>query len=282
MSSSPMASALMFVAVLGASACSDRDDAGPQTGSSTPAADATLTEDTASTAPPAVDEPSEPALLLPDLTTLPATGLLIEGTGPARVLRFGTTLANLGTGPLEAAPDTSTSCPPEQRFFVQVLRRDDDRDGRYHPQRDQTATTEGGACVLFHPTHEHWHIDGSSRYELLDPTGTLVVGTRKVSFCLRDSDRVPGVDGRPQVYEACARDRIQGISPGWGDLYDRDLDGQTLALPAGLADGSYCLRMTADPFDYFSESDESNNASRTPVRIRGAQVTVGGGGCRAA
>ena len=277
-----MASALMFVAVLGASACSDPDDADPHTRSSTPAADAPLVESTTSTEPPGVDEPGEPPPLLPDLTTLPATGLLIQGTGPTRLLRFGTTLANLGTGPLEAGPDTSTSCPPEQRFLVQVMRHDDDRDSQYHPQRDRTTTTEGGACVLFHPTHEHWHIDGSSRYELLDPTGALVVGTRKVSFCLRDSDRVPGVDGRPRVYEACARDRNQGISPGWGDLYDRDLDGQTLAFPAGLADGPYCLRMTADPFDYFSESDESNNASRTPVRISGAQVTVGGGGCRAA
>ena len=282
MSYSRMASALMLGAVLGAGACSDRDMAGPHTRPSTPTADTTLPESTSGTEPPAADEPTEPSLLLPDLTTLPATGLLIEGTGPARLLRFGTTLANLGTGPLEAAPDTSTSCPPEQRFFVQVVRRDDDRNRRFHPQRDQTTTTEGGACVLFHPTHEHWHIDGSSRYELLDPAGALVVGTRKVSFCLRDSDRVPGVDGRPRAYEACSRDRIQGISPGWGDLYDRDLDGQTLALPAGLADGPYCLRMTADPFDYFSESDESNNASQTAVRIRGAQVTLGGGGCRAA
>ena len=55
-----------------------------------------------------MDEPVEPPLLLPDLTTLPATGLLIEGTGPARLLRFGTTLVNLGTGPLVAAPDTAT------------------------------------------------------------------------------------------------------------------------------------------------------------------------------
>jgi hypothetical protein len=73
---------------------------------------------------------------------------------------------------------------------------------------------------------------------------------------------------------------VQGISPGWGDLYDRDLAGQRLELPAGLPDGRFCLQMTADPFDYFRESDETNNASRTPLRIRDTVVTVGGGGCR--
>ena len=140
---------------------------------------------------------------------------------------------------------------------MQVLRRDDDRDGRYHPQRDQTTTTEGGACVLFHPTHEHWHIDGSSRYELLDPTGRWSSGPARSASAFETPTGCPAPTAGPRVYEACARDRIQGISPGWGDLYDRDLDGQTLALPAGLPDGPYCLRMTADPFDCFSETDES-------------------------
>jgi lysyl oxidase len=277
---SPVATVLGLLAVLGASACSDTGGADRRSWGSMPAAGTTPAEPSP-TAPPTTVDAGEPEPLLPDVTTLPASGLLIEGGGASRVLRFGTTLANVGAGPLETVPDNATPCPPEQRSFVQVIRLDDDGDGRYQRERDRTTATHSGACVLFHPTHEHWHIDGSSRYELLDSAGARVVGTRKVSFCLRDSDRLTGVDGGPRAYEACARDRVQGISPGWGDLYDRDLDGQTLGLPAGLPDGPYCLQMTADPFDYFRESDETNNASRTPLRIRGAQVTVGGGGCAA-
>jgi hypothetical protein len=274
-----VASVLVLLAVLAAGACSDADTADRRSWTGTPTADSTAVEPNV-TSEPAPEQPSGPPPLLPDLTTLPATGLLIEGSGSARVLRFGTTLANVGTGPLETVPDAATPCPREQRSFVQVLRLDDDRNGRYHPQRDRSTTPHTGACVLFHPTHQHWHIDGSSRYELLDTTGARVTGTRKVSFCLRDSDPLPGVDARPQVFEACARDRVQGISPGWGDLYDRDLDGQTLRLSAALRDGPYCLQMTADPFDYFRESDETNNASRTPLQIRGTVVRVRGGGCR--
>jgi hypothetical protein len=272
---------LSLVAILGASACSDAERGGLRAWNPTPTPGDTSTPDPTPELT-ADEESSAPVQLMPDLTTLPATGLLIEGRGPARALRFGTTLANIGLGPLETVPDRATPCPREQRSFIQVVRHDDDQDGRYHSKRDLSATRHGGACVLFHRSHEHWHIDGSSRYELLDTAGTRVAGTRKVSFCLRDSDRLPGVESGPRAYEACARDRVQGISPGWGDLYDSDLDGQRLPLPAGLPAGPYCLQMTADPFDYFRESDETNNASRTPVRIRGTAVTVGGAGCRTA
>ena len=259
------------------SACSDTSDAGPSP----------RPDDTASAvSPPASPTPATapaPVELRPDLTTLRATGVLIEGGGDARVLRFGTTLANVGVGPLEAIPDAATPCPPEQRSFDQVVRLDTDGDGAYDPRLDTDTVSHDGVCALFHPTHEHWHIDGSARYALLDLSGAEVEGTRKVSFCLRDSERLVGPAGAngadEETYLSCARDRPQGMSPGWGDLYDRDLDGQTLALPGGMPDGRYCLRMAADPFDRFRESDESNNASLTALRITASVVRVGGGWC---
>lgn len=259
--------------------CSNPDD--PASAEPSPAGTATSEATSGSSSPGAGT--AEERELRPDLTVLPATGLVIRGSGGARVLRFGTTLANVGIGPLVAIPDKASPCPPGQRSFEQVVSLDVDGDQVYEVRRDTKTIAYDGVCVLFHPTHEHWHIDGSARYSLRNLAGDEVVGTRKVSFCLRDSSRLRGPAGETgsdeEVYLDCARDRLQGISPGWGDLYDRELDGQTLTLPPGMADGRYCLRMTADPFDRFREVDERNNTSVTALRIRGSVVRVGGGWC---
>ncbi len=173
--------------------------------------------------------------------------------------------------------------PPGRRSFDQVVLLDSDGDGVYDAEADTKTVSHNGVCALFHPTHEHWHIDGSARYSLLDLAGDEVVGARKVSFCLRDSERLPGPRGvngsDEESYLDCARDKQQGISPGWGDLYDLELDGQTLALPEGMPDGRFCLRMTADPFDRFRETEERNNAWMTALRITGTVVRVGGAWC---
>jgi hypothetical protein len=129
--------------------------------------------------------------------------------------------------------------------------------------------------MLFHPTHDHWHFDGSAGYALtaVDSTDPLA-SRRKVSFCLRDSERQAGaVDRDRRSYPSCARNRRQGITVGWADRYDASLPGQRLELPAGLRDGPYCLRLTADPSDQLTESDESDNASAIVVRITARTVT---------
>jgi hypothetical protein len=269
---------LAAVLVLLAS-CSNADDPPPAVPTTEPQ---TKSPDPAARPNPSASPAGSPELR-PDLTTLRATGVRIQGSGDGRVLRFGTTLANVGVGPIIAVPDAATRCPPEQRSFDQVVVLDGDGDGAYNTETDTETVSQDGVCALFHPTHDHWHIDGSARYSLLDLSGDEVVGTRKVSFCLRDSQRLRrtggGTGSDEETYLGCARDRLQGISPGWGDSYDSDLDGQTLALPPGMLDGRYCLRMTADPFDRFREIDERNNASLTALRITGSVVRVGGGWC---
>ena len=268
----PVVAALVLLA-----GCSDADDP-------TLTAPTTESPNTSSTSEssPSASTPG-PVELRPDLTTLRATGVLIQGSGESRVLRFGTTLANIGIGPIVAVPDAATPCPPGQRSFDQVVLLDGNGDGVYDAELDTETVSHDGVCALFHPTHEHWHIDGSARYSLIDLAGDEVVGTRKVSFCLRDSQRLQsarGVQGSDkESFLSCARDQPQGISPGWGDLYDRELDGQALALPQGMPDDRYCLRMIADPFDRFRETEERNNASLTALRITGSVVRVGGGWC---
>ena len=213
--------------------------------------------------------------LLPNLRSLPAEELGIRGRGDRRVLRFAGVLTNDGAGPLQVEPRPDALCPPGQRYVAQAVYLDADGNGGFDRGRDTERATLPGGCMLFHPTHDHWHFDGSAGYALtaVDSTDPLA-SRRKVSFCLRDSERRAGaVDRDRRSYPSCARNRRQGITVGWADRYDASLPGQRLELPAGLRDGPYCLRLTADPFDQLTESDESDNASAVVVRISDRTVT---------
>ena len=105
----------------------------------------------------------------------------------------------------------------------------------------------------------------------------VVSARRKVSFCLRDSARVPtryGAFDRPQAYSVCGRRSPQGISVGWMDVYPSFLAGQSLRLPEDLGSGLYCLQTVVDPLNQLVESDDSNNVSVRALSIRGNSVAV--------
>lgn len=234
-----------------------------------------------STPGPAGDRTPVPGLL-PNISVLPAENVLVDTTGPGSRLRFDSTLVNTGPGPLEVVPDPLTRCPPRQRHVSQVVYRDADGDGRFDREVDRARVVVASGCMLFHPGHDHWHIDATAAY-MLTPSGSdePLVERAKVSFCLRDSDRLRAGEGAPKRYGECARDRRQGISVSWTDLYDNTLEGQALRLPPDLGDGDYCLRLQADPFDLFRESDEQDNESAVVVRLRGNRATLPSGACAA-
>jgi hypothetical protein len=212
--------------------------------------------------------------LLPNMAVLPADELGITGSRERRLLRFASVLVNTGDGPLEIRPVEAETCPPRQRYVEQRVYVDGDGDGAYDRRRDRGSVALPGGCMLFHPRHEHWHFDATARYSLTSPADDVPIVERgKVSFCLRDSETHRDATLRHRrSYADCARNRRQGITVGWGDRYDATLDGQTLALPAGLGDGAYCLRLEVDPFDLLRETDEDDNTSAVAVRIGGRQV----------
>ena len=120
--------------------------------------------------------------------------------------------------------------------------------------------------MLYHPKHDHWHFKASAQYSLVDPrNGDAVVSARsKVSFCLRDTARVPveyGTWAYREVYGTCTKRSPQGISVGWMDIYQSFLAGQRLVLPEGLADGLYCLH----PWSTRSTSSSRATTSTTPL-----------------
>lgn len=113
---------------------------------------------------------------------------------------------------------------------------------------------------------------------LLDPTAkrrVVVTSRRKVSFCLRDTDRVPeriGVWSRPEAYGSCTRSTPQGISVGWMDVYQSYHAGQSLRLPRRLEDGVYCLETVVDPLDQLTETNNDNNSSIRALAIKDGRV----------
>jgi len=95
----------------------------------------------------------------------------------------------------------------------------------------------------------------------------VVAAAPKVSFCLRDDEPEPDAGGAPVgLYQACAAN-LQGISPGWADLYNWQLEGQELPID-GVADGEYALVITVNPAGLLHETTTTDNQSYRRVRIR--------------
>jgi hypothetical protein len=131
--------------------------------------------------------------------------------------------------------------------------------------------------MLDHPTHDHWHFDAAASHTLTAPdSAAAIVAAEKVSFCWRDNREVPA-EANPrfsQYYGDCQRDTVQGITPGWADVYRATLPDQHLDLPVGLPDGLYCLRNEADPLGLLLEADDDDNAAVLPIQITGTTVAA--------
>jgi hypothetical protein len=228
-----------------------------------------------------IPEPSSVAAvsdrLLPNLRSLRPEDIEIRVADGRRQLWFTSIIANAGYGPAEVAPDGLRPCPAGQQHASQVLYRDSARDARFDRAADQKTTLRTGGCMLDHAGHEHWHFDAMARYSLTRPgERTAVVESTKVSFCLRDNRQTPSVSAVkvPKHYGDCGPKKVQGISPGWADVYDTDLPDQHLVLPASLPNGSYCLHNAADPLGKLLETDDTDNAAVIAVRITSNTAAV--------
>jgi hypothetical protein len=132
--------------------------------------------------------------------------------------------------------------------------------------------------MLFHPYHDHWHFEAASKYTLYKAKRPELsqVAQRKMSFCLRDSRRVPAHMGEfdyAERYGACSRTSPQGISVGWVDVYQSYLAGQAITLPRRMGDGLYCLRVRVDPQDQLLETEEKDNSSVRAFYLRGDRIS---------
>lgn len=217
-------------------------------------------------------------LLKPNLVVLKARDLYIQRTGSGRYLRFAASLANIGRGPIEVRPNTNQPCARGHHHATQIIYRDGDGSGFYRHKKDTQVSRRSAGCMVFHPAHDHWHFKAASRYTLFQPgeqRRVVRVAHRKMSFCLRDSNRVPASYGtfhQPQFYGACSKFSPQGISVGWLDTYQSFLPGQSLRLPASARNGLYCLMIKVDPLNQLLESDDEDNSAVRAFTLKGDRI----------
>jgi hypothetical protein len=156
--------------------------------------------------------------------------------------------------------------------------------------------------VVFHPAHGHYHFSsfGLSRLWAVDASGArtgsqpvrerklkrtlplrLASSGRKVSFCLADTeiDNWAKKGDGPRTYiapdcllpaftDAGGDHYIQGITPGWGDIYDYYLPDQFIEV-SGVGDGDYILENRGDPDGLLVEAREDNNCTSIRIRLQG-------------
>ena len=150
----------------------------------------------------------------------------IDTAGSRRLLRFATVTENRGRVALDLGPT-----PP--------------------------AGVSSGIFV-WSPCHMHHHVAGYADYELRDGTGVIVHG-RKQAFCLEDDEQVEPLG--PSHNFHCT---MQGISPGWADVYGNGLPCQWLDI-TNVAPGTYTLRVTIDGSGVLPDADPTNNEWTTTV-----------------
>lgn len=221
----------------------------------------------ASRQPVALATPVDP--LLPDLVMGPieeVTGGLAEFT-VAPVVRVEATIVNKGAGD-----------------FLVSARRD-------FPWSDHWTVyqrfSEAGGGVTERATaadltftgvpHSHWHVKNMEAHRLeRSDTGEVLSEVIKQGFCPYDTDtydgELPRAPANPVYLEtdcegpAWVTSLTMGVSIGWGDKYPWHMVEQSIDI-SGVPDGNYRIREIADPYDWFQESDETNNETWVDVEI---------------
>jgi hypothetical protein len=213
-----------------------------------------------------IPTPQTAGLLLPDLRTLPPSDLeIVALPDGSRELRLSNTIWNSGAGPLEleGAPNLAA-----QKTRV-----------------EQHVYTESGPQLnllvgefVWHVTHDHFHFEEFSIYELwtLTPTGRLgrlVSSSDKLSYCVIDTEIVNSeTEGFSPFkrFGGCGQDQ-QGLSIGWGDTYKSHLDGQSIPLP-GILDRFFALKSTVNPDAILLEANFQNNTALIFLDVRGEHI----------
>jgi hypothetical protein len=124
--------------------------------------------------------------------------------------------------------------------------------------------------------HDHWHVAQAEAHQVETMDGEVVATLTKIGFCFFDNlDYATELPMAPQAVvhhaaecgEQFNREIGMGLSVGWGDEYPWYLFGQSIEI-TDVPDGRYRLRAIADPADWFTETDESNNETWSIIDLR--------------
>jgi hypothetical protein len=209
--------------------------------------------------------------LLPDLDQEQPTELIL--TKPRHAgwrLGFRSAVRNVGDGPLIIDGHRLSASEKTMDASQMIERTAGPRSVVHHV---------GHLRYVRNPDHQHWHLLGFDHYELRRPGSTgAVVRDRKTGFCLGDryvvTTRVlPAKAPQPVYTSRCGLERPglwgvrEGISVGYGDDYNANLEGQYLPL-RGLRPGRYVLVHEVNADHRLLETSYDNNASSALLRLR--------------
>ena len=127
--------------------------------------------------------------------------------------------------------------------------------------------------------HDHWHFKDFAKYSLVDKNKKQVFVSTKEAFCLANTDAVdytvPGADWHPgnsDLESACGERGSLSVrevlSSGSGDTYEQYRPGQALSLK-GKPNGTYYIKVEANPMRRLKESDTGNNVSYRKITVGG-------------
>jgi hypothetical protein len=215
---------------------------------------------------------------LPDLGMARLSSLSIGWSNGHRVLRYSTTIVNVGSGRFELHGQRASTADPLMSVSQRVF---DDAGG----WRDIATSA---AMIYAGDGHNHWHVRDLQLQEVFRADGTSAGRSDKRGFCFWDNVpyrlTLPGAPQSPVYGESgCGYQgsltTAVGLSVGWGDIYSASLPDQNVNI-TGLADGRYRLVVTADPGGWFVESNETNNSTWVDFELyrSGRRVRVVGYG----
>lgn len=211
------------------------------------------------TLPNLVPDVQEVFILRPFLID-PDTGAFTQGDP---LLYFDSRAQNLGTVPVQLTVNEVQD--PENASVSQCVSWTAAR-----ACREQRPV--GG--FTWHQEHTHFHYTEFAAYELRRigadghadySSAGLIASSDKVSFCLIDSEQVRD-DAFPAPFYGTCLPTVQGISPGWTDVYTADLEGQQLPL-AGLSDGRYSLVIKLNYAQHVYEANYDDDVVEVTVEI---------------
>jgi hypothetical protein len=211
----------------------------------------------------------------PDLRMSRPTSLRIQRSSSGRqLLRFTTTIVNVGTGRFELLAERKSTKTSQ----MTVRQRISMSNGTFR----YVAT--GATARYAGDGHNHWHIRRVATYELVNAGGAAVRRDKKIGFCFFDTgvyDRsIHNFHNYRHYFErTCGRraslSARMGISVGWSDTYGSGLAYQWIDV-TGVVNGTYWLIATADKENNYLETNDRNNCSWAKIRLtkRAAAVTV--------
>jgi hypothetical protein len=218
----------------------------------------------------ALAAPADPAPLLPDLVQERPKDLGVVEAGGEFRLGFWSGVSNTGAAPLVIEGARASRSTPHMTA-TQVVPNE-----ALGPMRRADVGTLEYVRLR---GHRHWHLQDFERYELRRADGKAARPSRKTGFCLGDrydaarSRRLAGEPLRPPYGGLCGIDRPDllrisvGISVGFGDDYDPQLEGQYVDV-TGLPAGRYVLVHRVNPERRLLETRYDNNTSCLSVTLR--------------